>query len=204
MKKKRLTIIYRLLLATLLLSTTQVFAAGAAFHYQLDLNAHLLSDEQGRLTAIEMHWLYDKALSDTLMDGEDLSATKRDSTLKRRAADILEGLQGVQYFTKALKDQHPISFAPVTQYSLALTKESRLQLSMVLPLTQAEALNGHVLQVIVSDASAVGLATFVTRDQLTLSDSLQAQCQAPKLTQSQLGVIDQHTVISETMLIDCR
>ncbi|PID47233.1 MAG: hypothetical protein CSB47_00925 [Proteobacteria bacterium] len=190
--------------SALLFSSTSCFASGGAYHYRLDLTARLVTTSEGELVGVQMSWLYDPNLSATLMDGEDLSEAKRDATLKRRAADILDGLKGVGYFTTLKIDGQALATAEVSEYKLALNKQSRLQLNLTLPLTSPAPVKGHVLEVIVSDASAVGLATFVDPTHLKLEEPLKSHCQTPQLQQSQVGVIDGHSIITETMTVDCR
>lgn len=177
------------------------FAAG--FHYQLDLTAKLVNTPQGDLTAIQMSWVYDKELSAILMDGEDLSEAKREETLKKRAADILKGLSEVKFFTTVLLDGVALPFLEVETYALRLNKESRLQLNLTLPLKETQPLKDHVLTIIVSDDSAVGLATFIDTSHMLLSDQLKTVCKEPTLLQKKLAEIDGHAQITETMTIDC-
>ena len=194
-----------LLASVFLLSTTTTsFSAGSAFHYQLDLTARLVTTDKSELTGIEMSWLYDTELSETLMDGEDLSEANREATLEKRAADILDGLKGVNYFTTLKVDGKDIKLEDVEQYNLRLIDQSRLQLNMTLPLETTTTLKGHLLEVVVSDSSAIGLATFVDPTRLKLDQSIKSSCKKPQLQQSQLGVIDEHIVMSETMTVDCR
>lgn len=193
-----------LLASALLLSATNSFAAGSAFHYKLDLTARLVTTENAELTAVQMSWLYDPELSATLMDGEDLSEAKREETLEKRATDILDGLKGVNYFTTLKVDGNELDLKEVTQYNLNLVEQSRLQMNLTLPLDKPAALKGHKLEVIVSDSSAVGLATFVNPSHLNLDEPLKSACQAPQMTQSEMGMIDEHVVMSETMTVDCR
>lgn len=193
-----------LLASALLLSATNSFAAGSAFHYKLDLTARLVTTENAELTAVQMSWLYDPELSATLIDGEDLSEAKREETLKKRAADILDGLKGVNYFTTIKVDGNELELKEVTQYNLNLVEQSRLQMNLTLPLAKSAALKGHKLELIVSDSSAVGLATFVDPSHMNLDEPLKSTCQAPQMTQSEMGVIDEHIVMSETMTVDCR
>lgn len=191
-------------LLALLLSTSVSHAAGAAFHYKLDLTARLITTGAGELTAVQMSWVYDPELSATLLDGEDLSPANRDATLKKRAKDILDGLKGVGYFTKLRVDGKPLPYNEVTQYDLDLTGQSQILLNLTLPVTKVTPIKGHVFEMIVSDTSAVGLATFVDASNLKLDEPLSSGCQAPRLVQSQDGIIDEHPVISETMTVDCR
>ena len=181
---------------------SQSFAAG--FHYQLDLTAKLVSNAEGKLQAIQMSWLYDKELSSILMDGEDLSESKRDATLKRRAADILSGLKDAKYFTIALLDQKALKFNKVEHYKLRLIKESRLQMNLTLPLAQPQTLKGHELALIVTDDSGVGLATFIDTNHMLLGESFSKICQAPKLLQKKQAEVDGHAQVVETMTISCR
>lgn len=193
-----------LLASAILLSASNSFAAGSAFHYKLDLTARLVTTEAAELTAVQMSWLYDIELSKTLMDGEDLSEANREATLKKRAADILDGLKGVNYFTTLKVDGKVLELKEVTQYNLNLIEQSRLQMNLTLPVTEAAALKGHKLEIFISDSSAVGLATFVDPSHLNLDEPLKSTCQAPQMTQSEMGVIDEHIVMSETMTVDCR
>lgn len=185
-----------------LLALQNLFAAG--FHYQFDLTAKLVNNPQNEITAIQMSWVYDKELSAILMDGEDLSEAKREETLKRRAADILTGLRDVNYFTTVSMDKTAIEFAEVETYALHLNKESRLQLNLTLPFKEKQILQGHSLEILVTDDSAIGLATFIDMDHMLLSDELKALCKAPSLIQRTLAEIDGHAQITETMTIDCK
>ena len=185
-----------------LLALQNLFAAG--FHYQFDLTAKLVNNPQNEITAIQMSWVYDKELSAILMDGEDLSEAKREETLKRRAADILTGLRDVNYFTTVSIDKTAIEFAEVETYALHLNKESRLQLNLTLPFKEKQILQGHSLEILVTDDSAIGLATFIDTDHMLLSDELKALCKAPSLIQRTLAEIDGHAQITETMTIDCK
>jgi len=179
-------------------------ANAAGFHYQLDLTAKLQSDEAGKLNALQMSWIYDKELSAVLMDGEDLSEANREATLKKRAKDILEGLTGVGYFTTVLVDDQAITNSEVTDYNVQITDEDRLQVNMALPFETAQELKGHVLKVVVSDATAVGLATFLTRDNLILGDAFDKLCKKPELDQKQVAEMDGHVQMADTMTVDCR
>jgi ABC-type uncharacterized transport system substrate-binding protein len=187
-----------------LLFVTSATSSAAGFHYQLNLTARLAMTPAGELSGIEMSWLYDSELSATLMDGEDLSEENRAATLNRRAADILNGLFEMKYFTNIHLDNQPLSTLRVEQYNLQLTESSQLQLNLTLPLAEAKSLQGHQLQIVVSDPTAVGLATFLTADRLLLSDYQQSICKQPTLQQNQLGTEGDHILMSETMTVDCR
>lgn len=201
----KLTSLERLVIApifVLSLAMQSGFAAG--FHYQLDLTAKLVNDQQGELTAIQMSWIYDKELSAILMDGEDLSEAKQEATLKKRAADILDGLTDVNYFATILLDKKPLQFTAVEKYQLRLNKESRLQMNLTLPLKKKQTLKGHTLEIIVTDDSAVGLATFIDTSHMLLGEQFKASCKAPTLVQKKLAEIDGHAQITETMTVSCR
>lgn len=201
-KKQLNTLLSTVVLCLLFVTSATTSAAG--FHYQLNLTARLVTTPAGELSGIEMSWLYDTDLSATLMDGEDLSPEKRDETLKKRAADILDGLLEMKYFTNIYLDKKALTTLKVEQYNLQLTESSQLQLNLTLPLTEAQNLKGHQLQVVVSDPTAVGLATFLTADRLLLSEYQESICEQPTLQQNQLGTEGDHVLMSETMTIDCR
>lgn len=203
LKKQLNTLLSTALLCLLFVTSATSNAAG--FHYQLNLTARLATTPTGELSGVEMSWIYDTELSATLMDGEDLSEANREETLKKRAADILDGLLEMKYFTTLYLDGQVQPTVAVEKYNLQLTKEKQLQLNLTLPLAEAQMLKGHLLQVVVSDPTAVGLATFLTADRLILSDEQKATCVEPTLEQKQLGDVDGgHTLMSETMTIDCR
>ncbi len=190
------------LFITCLIAVQASFAGG--YHYQLDLTAKLVNNPQKELTAIQMSWVYDKELSVTLMDGEDLSEAKREETLRKRAADILTGLTGMKYFTSLLLDDQLLEFAQVENYKLLLNDESRLKMNLTIPLKESQRLKGRTLEIIVTDDTGVGLATFVDTNHLLLGEVFKSECKAPDFAQEQLAEIDGHAQIMETMTIDCR
>ena len=200
-KKQLNTLLSTVVLCLLFVTSATTSAAG--FHYQLNLTARLVTTPAGELSGIEMSWLYDADLSATLMDGEDLSPEKRDETLKKRAADILDGLFEMKYFTTLYLNKQVLPTLKVEQYNLQLTKDALLQLNLTLPLAEAQSLKGNQLQIVVSDPTAVGLATFLTADRLLLNDTLATMCEKPMLQQNQLGLEGDHVLMSETMSINC-
>lgn len=185
-----------------LLAIPSLFAAG--FHYQLDLTAKLVHNPKNELTAIQMSWIYDKELSAILMDGEDLSEANREASLEKRTAEILSGLTDVKYFTTVLLDKKTLAFDKVENYKLRLNKELRLQMNLTLPLKKAHTLKGHELEIVVTDDSAVGLATFVDTKHMLLGETYKAMCKTPTLVQKTLAEVDGHAQVTETMTIDCR
>ena len=201
MTKALQTLLASAVLGSALLSP---LANAAGFHYQLDLTAKLNNDDAGKLNSLQMRWTYDKELSAVLMDGEDLSDANREATLKKRARDILDGLVGVGFFTTVYLDDQAIATTEVTDYTLSIMGEDRLQVDMALPLETPQVLKGRVLKVVVSDATAVGLATFITRDNLILGEVFSSQCKAPELDQKQVAEMDGHVQMADTMTVDCR
>ena len=176
----------------------------AGFHYRLEVAATLELDEKSQLTAVQMDWLYDAELSSVLMDGEDLSADKRDEVLKRRAADILEGLDGMDYFTSLYLEDKFLHVAAVKNYTLSLADQNRLRLNLTLPLKQAADLTGKKLLMKVSDETGIGLATVSSADSVTLPATLAKLCKGPSLLKEDLGEVDGHQVFAETITIDCQ
>ena len=185
-----------------LMSMQHSFAAG--FHYQLDLTAKLVNNPKNELNAIQMSWIYDKELSAILMDGEDLSEANREASLEKRTAEILKGLTEVKYFTTVFLDNNVLEFDEVKNYKLRLTKESRLQMNLTLPLKKSEKIKGHKLEIVVTDDSAVGLATFIDTNHMLLGEHYKAMCKKPSLIQKTLAEVDGHAQVTETMTIDCR
>jgi len=192
-----------IIFVTVSILAIQISFAGG-YHYQLDLTAKLVNNSQKELTAIQMSWIYDKELSAILMDGEDLSEAKRQETLIRRAADILIGLTEMKYFTNLRLDNQPLEFAKVENYKLMLNDQSRLIMNLTIPLKESQRLKGRTLDIIVTDDTGVGLATFVNENHLMLGDGLKLECKAPSLVQKQLAEIDGHVQMMEIMTLDCR
>ncbi|RVU84263.1 DUF1007 family protein [Leucothrix sargassi] len=202
MLKKYLNTLSGAVLLGLLLLTSTAHTAG--FHYQLNLTAKLAALPDGKVNGVEMSWVYDPVLSATLMDGEDLSEANRAETLKRRAADILDGLLEMNYFTTIYLNKALVTTEKVEKYNLQLTDSGQLQLNLTLPFSEAKTLNGRLLEVVVSDPTAIGLATFLSADRFILDSALEPICRQPTLEQKQLGEMDGHVLLSETMTIDCR
>ena len=138
------------------------------------------------------------------MDGEDLSVAKRDAVLKRRAADILDGLKGMDYFTSLYLDDKQVHVAEVKEYTLNLAEENRLQLELTLPLKKAIDISGKKLLMKISDETGVGLATVSSADRVTLPMQLAKACKGPSLLKEDLGEIDGHRVLAETITVDCQ
>lgn len=201
----KITSLLRLLTTSVVISLLAVqtsFAGG--YHYQFDLTAKLVNNPQKELSAVQMSWLYDKELSAILMDGEDLSEAKREETLKNRATDILNGFREVNYYTSLFLDEQPLGLAEVENYRLQLTKESRLQMNMTIPLKRNQPLKGHTLEMVVADASGVVLATFNDKSHMLLGEEFAKGCKTPTLVQEQMAEIEGHAQVTETMTIDCR
>jgi len=176
----------------------------AGFHYQLDLTAKLVNNPQNELTAIQMNWIYDKELSAILMDVEDLSEANKEASLEKRKAEIFKGLTEVKYFTTVLLNKNVLEVGKVENYKLRLNKESRLEMNLTLPLTKPQALQGNTLEIVVTDDSAVGLATFVDTSRMLLGEQFKSICQQPDLAQKKLAEVDGHAQVVETMTINCR
>jgi len=185
-----------------LLPVQSAFSAG--FHYQLDLTAKLVHNQKNELTAIQMSWIYDKELSAILMDGEDLSEANREKALEKRKAEIFEGLTEVKYFTTVLLNNNALEVEKVKNYKLRLNKESRLQMNLTLPLKKSQTLQGKTLEIVVTDDSAVGLATFIDTNHMLLGKQFKAMCSKPGLVQKKLAEVDGHAQVVETMTINCR
>ncbi|WP_181389754.1 DUF1007 family protein [Leucothrix pacifica] len=203
LKKQFNKLLSTLVLGLLFITSIQANAGG--FHYQLELTARLDATPNGQLDSIEMSWIFDPQLSITLMDGEDLSEANRAETLQRRASNVLSSFAEMGYFTKVLLNRSTLMTLEVEDYNLDYTDTSQLQLSLKLPLAKPVNLNlkGQRLQIVISDPTAAGLATFVTTDHLLLGELLATTCNKPSLAKEQAESDDGHILVSETMTIDC-
>ena len=77
-------------------------------------------------------------------------------------------------------------------------------MNLTLPLTKPQSLQGNTLEIVVTDDSAVGLATFVDTSRMLLGEQFKSICQQPDLAQKKLAEVDGHAQVVETMTINCR
>lgn len=136
--------------AVLCLSLARAASADGV-HFWIDMNSQLISDATGKLTGVRMSWLFDKAASEALLEGENVDASHLPATLKTVAARIITDLHSRSYFTHLNIGTMPLRVAMVTDYQLNLGQDKRLKLDFLLPLSNPQPLSVKRLDIEVAD-----------------------------------------------------
>ncbi len=114
-------------------------------HGWIDLSVNVISDDQGRVTALEQHWRLDPFYSLVVMEElgqvEDASLEQGIAALGRQMRDNLVPLG---FFTEIYLDGKPIETAEVSEYTTRLSND-RLVFMFRLPLATPQPLAGSQL-----------------------------------------------------------
>ena len=107
--------------------------ASAHPHGWIDLRSAVVLDADGRITALEEEWLFDKFY--TMFVSHDLGRDpeKRKANLRKLAETNLKGLAPYGYFTVATADGENIAVNEVTEYESAI-HDGRIWMRFVAPL----------------------------------------------------------------------
>jgi ABC-type uncharacterized transport system substrate-binding protein len=91
-------------------------AAVAHPHVWVDAASELVYDDQGRLTAVRHHWLFDEEFSAYALQGLDTDRDGKYSAaeLKPLAKENVESLKDFGYFTDLSVGDYGAAFAPPT------------------------------------------------------------------------------------------
>ncbi|WP_447527740.1 DUF1007 family protein [Vreelandella sp. TE19] len=115
-------------------------------HGWIDLSVNVLTDEQGRATALSQTWRMDPFYSlivfDELSRVEDASF---EEGLDQLGQDIRENLEAQGYFTELWVDGEPQALGEVSEYT-TLKRNERLVYMFTLPLAEPVALDGALLE----------------------------------------------------------
>lgn len=135
--------VYLKLMVCLLVMTPSVAVAHP--HGWIDLSVKVISDDQGRVTALEQHWRLDPFYSLVVMEElgqvEDASLEQGIAALGRQMRDNLVPLG---FFTEIYLDGKPIETAEVSEYTTRLSND-RLVFMFRLPLATPQPLAGSQL-----------------------------------------------------------
>lgn len=102
-------------------------------HAWIDLRSRVLLDDQGRIEALELDWLFDDFYT-TFIAGEFVEAGKSsEEFLRDLARENLANLTEYDYFTDVKVDGVKIALGDVTRYEMGLL-DNRLWLRFELPL----------------------------------------------------------------------
>lgn len=161
--------------ALVLSSFTRPVVAGG-FHYDIDVSNQLVEDASGKLTGLQMRWLYGQEVSQILLEGEDLSAGQRAASLQALADQMLGDLLKLNYFTRLNLDGQALQLVTVTRYRLELTQDQRLQLDFLLPIVTPQHLAGKKLDVALADSSGSATLKYQDASRIMLGSKLKATC----------------------------
>ncbi len=165
------TVISSFSILLLLLSNT-LLAGG--FHYEIDAQTRLVSNDSGYIKGLEMTWVYDAAISDLITQDEDLSTKNRDGTLKSLAILMVEDLHDLNYFTSLLIDGKPAIFAEPTHNRLEMLNGKQLKLTFFLPL--ATPLAAKNIDLALADPNGAGVVIYNDDRSITFDEKLQKRC----------------------------
>ncbi|MGS2744803.1 DUF1007 family protein [Halomonas sp. LS-001] len=120
-------------------------AVSAHPHGWIDLSVKVISDDQGRVIALEQSWRMDPFYSLVVM--EELGQVK-DATLEEGLAqlgqEIRDNLTPMHYFTEMFLDGEPLALGEVTEYTTR-TRDDRLIFMFRLPLARPQPVADAVL-----------------------------------------------------------
>lgn len=150
--------------------------SAGGFHYEIDVTSQLVEDSAGNLTGLRLGWLYDQAVSEVLLDGEDLSAGQRAATLKMVAERIITDLYDYRYYTHLKMGGQESQFVTVTDYRLDLTPDKRLKLDFLLPLAKPLTLAGKQLDIELIDPAGTGVLLYRSANDVSTGPT-RANCQ---------------------------
>ncbi|QQZ27841.1 DUF1007 family protein [Thiothrix subterranea] len=147
------------------------------FHYGIEASHQVQENAAGQLTGLQMHWVYDAAVTAMLIEGEDLQPNNRTATLKTVGDLMLSDLKTHAYFTTITLNDAALPIANVSEYHLDLLPDQRLQLDFVLPFAAPQTLTGKRLAVALADPTGSAIPMYKDQNSITLGAQTQQDCQ---------------------------
>ncbi|MFO1091375.1 MAG: DUF1007 family protein [Hyphomicrobiales bacterium] len=129
-----MTFLPRLLLALPLACAAT--AAQAHPHVVIDMSSDVVFDDAGKISAINVTWIFDKNYTAMATDGLD---TNKDGVLttdelQPLAKENIEALKDYSYFVYARKNGEKVKLADVTDYMQLMGVDGRLRMYFTAPL----------------------------------------------------------------------
>lgn len=127
--------------ATCLIVVASVLLMGAPTvsahpHGWIDLSVKAISDEQGRVTALEQNWRMDPFYSLVVLEElSQVEGASLDEGLAQLGQEIRNNLVPMHYFTEVSLDGEPLALGEVTEYTTR-TRNDRLIFTFRLPLAE--------------------------------------------------------------------
>jgi len=173
-------------------------------HFKVDASTRLLADGEGRLKALEMRWNYDQAMTDLLLNEEDLSTPeKRDAVMAVLGDDIMADLFDLGYFTTLQANEVTQVFMTAQDYKAILNADNRIQLDFTLPLQQPRDIKDTTLDLMLADPSAGIALPYSGPEAITLDPALATRCGKPEIASS-VETLNEHEVELQVVSLACK
>lgn len=143
-------------------------------HSWVDIKTEILGNTT-QITGFKMQWTFDAMTSAYMLDGEDLSAEKRENTLVKLADTIMYNMTVGHYLTYFYEDEAPIKYA-LAQNGMLRQDKIKLILTFELPLAKPKTLSEKPLKLLIYDPSYYVDMSWPTKNDIQLSPELAKQC----------------------------
>lgn len=190
----------RILMAGLLaLSLAPATLLAHGFHYQITVDTSLVTDSQGRLTGLQMHWLQDADVSRAMFEDEDMSPENRSQTIRQVGDRLIHDLQPLNYFTHLKLDGRALQTSAVTTHSLTLDNNQQMVLDFTLPLQTPVMLTGKTLSWTMQDPEGIGILRYTDATHI----SQPANCKAQLISPPAAATLDEQAQQPQTITLSC-
>lgn len=109
--------------ALLALALTLPTTAQAHPHAWIDLDSRLIFDADGRLEALELHWLFDEFYTAFIAEEFTTAGMEPSAFLEAVAAENLANLEEYHYFTELKQDGTRLALGEVRRFATGLDDE---------------------------------------------------------------------------------
>jgi len=151
---------------------TSTQSAFAHFHYEAGATTELKTNKDGKLSALDISWVYDPEVTDMMLKDND--------DLKEFGEGLIKDLAKLSYFTKLKLNAKVIKTSKVETYKLEKVgkdEDTRLKLSFTLPLETPVALKGKTTLLIDhTDTSASAIIYYDTATSISFDKTLDPHC----------------------------
>ncbi|MGL4204549.1 MAG: DUF1007 family protein [Aeromonadaceae bacterium] len=121
-------------------------------HSWIDMQSELQIDEQQRLTALRLSWLFDEFYSATILDDAKAAGHTVAQELQLFGHDTITNLAKENYLNRMTLDGQKVSFGQVSEYRTQL-QDGRIRFDYTLPLKQPLPLSHHQLLFAIYDST---------------------------------------------------
>lgn len=121
-------------------------------HSWIDMVSRLQIDDQQRLTALRLSWLFDEFYSATVFDEAKEKGHSEQQELKLFLQDTLTHLATENYLNRMTLDGKKVHFSPAKEGRVSVT-DGQIRIDYTLPLPQPLPLASHTLQFAIYDST---------------------------------------------------